>query len=1053
MCYNNIIMADDYDDENLEQEDGEGRSNLYNAAQSEWLAEATGKKSASRELTAGANPENENKKSLASRDARDTFLNAEKSAERGGRMKKTAERAETATSYVSNVKGKGATETATVNGKKGKNGKKKAGLRGKKGVLVVIVILLVVFAGTSFISQSFQGFSFSQNVILKKDTSSAVIEDRLKDILAYQLNPSDEAIAMEQEMGTRNYELSDYMLELFAEHNLVVIPTTLADGTTVRVLAYQEPSTNTIAAVTKTTADRAELMTALAAQTGSSVVSLDTNLNVFGVADASAATSLEDSYFEVARIIANSSWHDATSDAYVKRLGQDRTKYNADAYDADKTAIQKSEQNKRLTEQGTMSSDSNSSDECEQTIVHYGTQVQVGTDEETGEPIYETEETGTQTTKVCKKINKKTGEETVEETVTPETPPPGSPIPGRTEHSKVPESLFDEDLVKEREQYEGTEYTTYVEDALIERLTKVAAQNQNIGTWVTVLLTGNIDRDCAAAKAATSTNAVVYSIRRAQSVNAASSYLIAIQKAQAGDGGTEMNYYQNLANIPVTQTDDSGNTTKKAMTESDAFNTYFSDDYFVSEDDPFVYDYSTEKTLHTAFDSGATSADAYKYCTNENKQAIHYTDIAGLLSSSQKSDFTEEFESAGKASDFTADIWAAIRDAIGWNDTVKRVIDNASPEINKALQNDPLTDFGGENTAVAINNGIDFYVAGQLRQTSGTFGNESEVIATYTKVNERIARTATYDQRNLSPFDTSSNYTFLGSLLTTLTPVASHLHSFSSFLSSAASTVSSSFFNIIPSASALTADQTAKLAATLKHDCYFSADDSVDMVATVECVNIPAHNMTHINTPYEEIVTKMKDGGYITDDLKPVAESEYDYWLHYCTQSESAINNYDFSFMEPTKNNLNKVDEDYGFLRTKKSCGGNHEKTDLYALFSQFTLDNRIIALANGTGYSTVAAYLNDYYVEHPIDESYEGLISRYSGLPKEEVVAYLETAKYWDEIASYDPTTRYQFDEAPTPAAIFFESTSLIADLEPEFAKKLKEVVYQETRYRNFAA
>ena len=64
---------------------------------------------------------------------------------------------------------------------------------------------------------------------------------------------------------------------------------------------------------------------------------------------------------------------------------------------------------------------------------------------------------------------------------------------------------------------------------------------------------------------------------------------------------------------------------------------------------------------------------------------------------------------------------------------------------------------------------------------------------------------------------------------------------------------------------------------------------------------------------------------------------------------------------------------------------------------------------------SAVTAFLDDYYTEHPLDNSYEGILARYSGLTKETVVAVLNVVDYMNYIADYDPVTKYDFTDDST--------------------------------------
>ena len=54
---------------------------------------------------------------------------------------------------------------------------------------------------------------------------------------------------------------------------------------------------------------------------------------------------------------------------------------------------------------------------------------------------------------------------------------------------------------------------------------------------------------------------------------------------------------------------------------------------------------------------------------------------------------------------------------------------------------------------------------------------------------------------------------------------------------------------------------------------------------------------------------------------------------------------------------------------------------------------------------SSVTAFLDKYYEKHPLDNSYEGILARRSGLTKDKVIALLDYADKMVFLASYDPT------------------------------------------------
>ena len=57
---------------------------------------------------------------------------------------------------------------------------------------------------------------------------------------------------------------------------------------------------------------------------------------------------------------------------------------------------------------------------------------------------------------------------------------------------------------------------------------------------------------------------------------------------------------------------------------------------------------------------------------------------------------------------------------------------------------------------------------------------------------------------------------------------------------------------------------------------------------------------------------------------------------------------------------------------------------------------------------SSVTAYLEEYYEKHPLDNSYEGVLARRSGLTKENVIALLNYAEDLVFLANYNSANYY---------------------------------------------
>lgn len=77
---------------------------------------------------------------------------------------------------------------------------------------------------------------------------------------------------------------------------------------------------------------------------------------------------------------------------------------------------------------------------------------------------------------------------------------------------------------------------------------------------------------------------------------------------------------------------------------------------------------------------------------------------------------------------------------------------------------------------------------------------------------------------------------------------------------------------------------------------------------------------------------------------------------------------------------------------------------------------------------SSVTAFLEDYYEKHPLDNSFEGILARKTGLTKENVIATIDTINYLTFIADYDPDGYYPLNyQAPEEEKIQIENNEYI--------------------------
>lgn len=95
---------------------------------------------------------------------------------------------------------------------------------------------------------------------------------------------------------------------------------------------------------------------------------------------------------------------------------------------------------------------------------------------------------------------------------------------------------------------------------------------------------------------------------------------------------------------------------------------------------------------------------------------------------------------------------------------------------------------------------------------------------------------------------------------------------------------------------------------------------------------------------------------------------------------------------------------------------------------------------------ANTAIAMTKYYQDNPLDNSYEGIIARYSGMSKDHVVAVLDLMNYMEFLAKYDPSDLYPL---PVEKAedIYYEDTEIVDS--SDYIAERAEVEYEELRNR----
>lgn len=108
-------------------------------------------------------------------------------------------------------------------------------------------------------------------------------------------------------------------------------------------------------------------------------------------------------------------------------------------------------------------------------------------------------------------------------------------------------------------------------------------------------------------------------------------------------------------------------------------------------------------------------------------------------------------------------------------------------------------------------------------------------------------------------------------------------------------------------------------------------------------------------------------------------------------------------------------------------CVANPETNPLwetdFKFYQRYIEDQRWMENAGIISKSAADIVMDDQLAMQPLDNSYEGILARYSGMTKEAVVATLDHIEYLKYIAKYDPTTRSAPINYPASAISYVKS------------------------------
>ena len=616
-----------------------------------------------------------------------------------------------------------------------------------------------------------------------------------------------------------------------------------------------------------------------------------------------------------------------------------------------------------------------------------------------------------------------------------------------------------------------------------------------------------VNYTCLAANFLGSVTLLVTAAETLQIVTITTSYLEAIQKVQAGDGDDSP--INELASTLTTTTsgtyttlDDTNanattvTTSAKSAMESSGISSLYSGNK-VNASDTSVQSFNISNFTNRILWGLGVSTASYATCAVAKAAANAYSAgvtiaetvscIAGVIGSVATFGAT-----ATACGPLLGNVIERVVSAVALSALIAAAIATATPLVTSWLTRDLISDLAGEDLGNAIASGSNTYLGSTHRANGGSLADRESYIAYAVEQKQVLADKARYERSEKSPFDASSSNTFLGTLLTKFATVLSST-SISSTLTSVASTVRDSAISLLPTATAYEVSSSLYSDEEYAEICPYLSD--IGAIGDAYCNPYIITDVSTMDVDPADVIDKLSDNFKDTDsdaeNVQIKGNSDLAKYILYCSNRTSSFGIADqnitndimnFADVHTESSAINTVSNaaigavpiigdlidvvqnsealaNYGYV-TGEACVTNNDTTFSVspnwstAQYYQRFIEDQTLAESMGLiEKSAVTAFLDEYYEENPLDNSYEGILARYSGLTKDTVVAILDVAEYYDYIASIDHDGVMSFTESPleeAPSAISIDSSNTNLS---ENIISVHAIVYDELRYRNFAA
>lgn len=417
-----------------------------------------------------------------------------------------------------------------------------------------------------------------------------------------------------------------------------------------------------------------------------------------------------------------------------------------------------------------------------------------------------------------------------------------------------------------------------------------------------------------------------------------------------------------------------------------------------------------------------------------------------------------------------------------WAD--KEIVSKANENIELSKANNNSETFQSVVGGNRIIEGGSFLSNTINMQVIGAMPSDSSKIAEYhQEVEKTMARRAEAERASKSPFDISSPYTFLGSIVHSIavSALGNYGSSVASAINSVGATASKAVANLTGSVTASGGDkefttmsgigcETVQMAGGVEGDLYCTSHNtpSTDYISYTfddfkgseiggdiddegkptegsglyEFVNYGMDRYASVGVKSAEVCERYReDTGYT-----PPGQSIFERISNFF---KNMTGTYDACDVGTNKDDDTDIDLEVRKIYTGAKYAFGSEGDDKNKLYSSYVMYDEVKSLLTNER-SAVSKMREEYRKKHPVDDSAAGVISRRSGMTKGEAEIALAYAGYLNEIAAYDPATRMM--GAPVISfekpILEYHSDEVALTL---YAWYSKQTEYDDLRTRNF--